>query len=108
EDERVLRSRRNAGTNRLTPACPARDDLAGLPAAQLLGEQDDRFLPALGRDNHDRVDPRGCFEAFQALGQQRAAAQRGKGLGTIEAEPLAASCSDENRGDTHARAATLD
>ena len=95
-----------------TSATPSRTDSArvappgtagvDLAAAELLGEQDRRLLPALGRDDHDRVDPVRGLEPLEALGEQRPAAERREGFGPVHAEPLAAACCDEDRPGAHA------
>src|SRR5205823_14177742 len=76
-----------------------------LAAAELLGEEDRRLLPALGCDHDDGVDPVGAFEALQALGEEWPPVQRREGFGTVPAEPLATAGCDEDRPGTQVRTA---
>ena len=72
-----------------------------LAAAELLGEQDRRLLPARRRDDDDRVDPVRVVEAAQRLGEERILAELRERLRLVQAEPLAAPGGDEDRPDRH-------
>ena len=77
----------------------AGDDLR---RGELFGKQDRRLLPARRRGDDDRVDELAAIETADALGQQRAPAESGERLRTIDAEPLARAGGRDQRPDTPA------
>jgi hypothetical protein len=81
DDERVGRHLGEAGAYGVRTGRTARDARVGLAAAELLGEQDGRLLPARRRDDDDPVDPVGVFEAAQRLGEEWVLAELRERLG---------------------------
>jgi hypothetical protein len=81
DDERVGRHLGEAGAYGVRTGRTARGARVGLAAAELLGEQDRRLLPARRRDDDDPVDPVGVFEAAQRLGEEWVLAELPNALG---------------------------
>src|SRR5213078_2065043 len=73
-----------------------------LGAAELLGDEDRRLLPARRGRDHDRVDPIGGLEALEALGQERPATQLRECLRAIPSEPFPAAGGSEDGPDAQA------
>ena len=90
---------RHADANGSCPRLAAADRGDHLPAPQLLGEQDHRLLPPGGSDDHDRVDPRGCFQPLETLREERPTAKLRERLGLVRLEPLAAAGGGEHGPD---------
>ena len=85
--------------HRLGARLAAGDAGGDLAAAELLGEQDRRLLPAGGAAMTIASIQLGRLEPLEALGEQRQPAQLGERLRPVQAEPLAASRGGENGPD---------
>ena len=70
--------------------------------AELLGEEDRGLLPVGRSRDDDRVDELTAIQAVEAFGQERAAAQCGERLRTIDSEPRAGTGGRDQCPDTSA------
>jgi hypothetical protein len=88
DDSRLVRDLAEREPHRLAPRRAPGHAGVHLSAPELLGEQDRRFLPVRWSRDHDRLDPVGCLEPLQALGQQRPVAEANERLWAVGAEPF--------------------
>ena len=107
DDERLVGyvdERRADGLGARGPSGDTRDDLG---RRKLLGEKDDRLLPAWRSGNDDRIDPGTAVEPVQALGEERPPCEDRERLGTVDTETLSSPGGYQQRPGGSSRAGNV-